>query len=85
MTPIPGFAKFNYELGFGDVRLEPVWETLRICTWHEKTALVLCNAVDEHARELVDVVPRYVLETLYVYSESCHGGPVLKRLYVYCG
>lgn len=60
MTPIPGFAKFNYELGFGDVRLEPAWETLRICTWHEKTALVLCDAVDERDRQLVDVVPRYV-------------------------
>lgn len=39
----------------------PDWRTLRRCSWHDKTALVLCDAKDEHTGELLDVAPRTIL------------------------
>jgi glutamine synthetase len=43
------------------VRLEPDWGTLRVCSWHPKTALVLCDAIDEQTHTRLDVAPRTIL------------------------
>jgi glutamine synthetase len=43
------------------VRLEPDWGTLRVCSWHAKTALVLCDAIDEQSHTRLDVAPRTIL------------------------
>ena len=41
-----GFALMNWETGYGDWVAEPVWDTLRVLPWLEKTALVLADATD---------------------------------------
>src|SRR5262245_57816823 len=42
MDPVPGYMFANWELGYGDFHLVPDLKTLRIASWLDKTALVLC-------------------------------------------
>jgi len=61
MTPLPGYRAFNWEQGYGDLSAEPDLATLRLVPWLEKTALVLCDLVDEQERMPIDVSPRQIL------------------------
>ena len=40
----------------------PVWDTLRVLPWLEKTALVLADAIDEETGEEIPVSPRTILK-----------------------
>jgi len=55
MEPVPGYSFANWELGYGDVHMVPDLATLRLASWQEKTAIVLCDL------EGVDVAPRSIL------------------------
>lgn len=61
MEPVPGYRFANWERGYGDFHLVPDLQTLRVASWLEKTALVLCNVTDESTHELVHVAPRSLL------------------------
>ena len=62
MTPVPGYTYANWHLGYGDFHTVPDLSTLRIASWLDKTALVLCDVEDEKAHALVSVAPRTVLK-----------------------
>jgi glutamine synthetase len=62
MEPLPGYRFANWEQGYGDFRLAPDLATLRTVPWLEKTALVLCDLLDEETGEPVEVSPRRVLQ-----------------------
>src|SRR6266850_6766173 len=61
MDPVPGYRFANWELGYGDFHLVPDLGTLRLASWLEKTALVLCDIKDEKTHDLVSVAPRSIL------------------------
>ena len=61
MEPVPGYDFANWELGYGDFHLAPHLDTLRLASWLEKTALVLCDVEDERAHQPVSVAPRSIL------------------------
>ena len=61
MEPIAGYSYASWEQGFGDFHLVPDLETLRLASWLERTALVLCDVEDEKAHAPVAVAPRSVL------------------------
>jgi len=61
MDPTPGYAFTSWEQGYGDLRAVPDFATLRRAAWLEKTAVVLCDALDDPSGELVPVAPRSVL------------------------
>ena len=63
MTPLPGYRTFNWDQGYGDLSAAPDLTTLRLVPWLERTALVLCDLVDEASREPVEVSPRRILQT----------------------
>ena len=63
MEPIPGYAFANWERGYGDFHLVPDLSTLRIASWLEKTALVLCDVEDEKTHKPTSIVPRTILQT----------------------
>ncbi len=63
MEPVPGYDFANWELGYGDFHLVPDLNTLRIASWLEKTALVLCDIEDDQAHKLVPIAPRSMLRT----------------------
>ncbi|MFQ5653053.1 MAG: glutamine synthetase family protein [bacterium] len=61
MDPVPGYAFTSWQDGYGDFRLVPDLTTLRLATWLDKTALVLCDIYQEEDDRLVDVAPRSIL------------------------
>ena len=61
MNPVAGYAFANWEKGYGDFHLVPDWNTLRMASWLERTALVLCDVYNEKTHELVAIVPRSIL------------------------
>ncbi len=61
MEPVPGYTFANWELGYGDFHLVPDLSTLREATWLDKTALVLCDIVDDKTHDFVGEAPRSML------------------------
>jgi glutamine synthetase len=61
MDPVPGYAFTSWADGYGDFRLVPDLKTLRLTSWLEKTALVLCDVYNEEEDVLVDIAPRSIL------------------------
>ena len=62
MNTPEGFALMNWETGYGDWIADPVWDTLRVLPWLEKTALVLGDAFDHEGKEEIPVSPRTILK-----------------------
>jgi glutamine synthetase len=62
MDPTPGYAFTNWESGYGDLRAVPDLATLRRAAWLERSALVLCDAVDDATGDLIPVAPRTILK-----------------------
>jgi glutamine synthetase len=61
MDPVPGYSFANWELGYGDFHIAPDLDTLRIASWLDKTALVLCDVKNEKTHNYVGVAPRSIL------------------------
>jgi len=61
MEPVAGYQFANWEKGYGDFHLVPDLSTLRVASWLDKTAMVLCDVKDEVSHELVAVAPRSIL------------------------
>lgn len=61
MEPVPGYHYANWELGYGDFHLVPDLSTLRVASWLDRSALVLCDVEDEKAHALVPYAPRSLL------------------------
>ena len=47
MTPVAGYSFANWESGYGDVHLVPDFSTLRLASWLDKTALIICDVQNE--------------------------------------
>lgn len=62
MEPTPGYRFANWERGYGDVHLVPDLATLRVASWLDRTALVICDVEDERAHAAVEVAPRSMLQ-----------------------
>jgi glutamine synthetase len=62
MTPVSGYRFANWEQGYGDMKAVPDFATLRPVPWLEKTALVLCDLVEEETGAPVEVSPRRILQ-----------------------
>ena len=62
MDPTPGYAFTSWESGYGDLHAVPDVGTLRRAAWHEGTALVLCDALDEESGAPLEVAPRRILQ-----------------------
>ena len=61
MEPVPGYRFANWELGYGDFHLVPDFSTLRLASWLEKSAIVLCDLKSEKTHDYVSVAPRSIL------------------------
>jgi len=61
MEPVPGYAFANWELGYGDVHMVPDMATLRVASWLEKSAFVVCDVKSEKTHDYVPVAPRSIL------------------------
>ena len=61
MTPLPGYRFANWDQGYGDVKAVPDMTTLRSIPWLDRTALVICDVLDEETGAPVEVSPRQML------------------------
>lgn len=61
MEPVPGYSFANWQAGYGDVHLLPDLSTLRRASWLDRTALVLCDLVDDTNHNYVAEAPRSIL------------------------
>jgi glutamine synthetase len=61
MEPVPGYKFANWELGYGDFHMVPDPATLRVASWLDKTAFVLCDVKSEKTHDYVSVAPRSIL------------------------
>jgi glutamine synthetase len=61
MDPVPGYAFTSWAKGYGDFHPRPDWKTMRVASWLEKSALVLCDVYQENSDTLVPVAPRGIL------------------------
>ncbi len=61
MSTPDGFALMNWQTGYGDYTIDPVWDTLRVLPWQDRTALVLGDVLDDDHAE-VPVSPRTILK-----------------------
>jgi len=52
MEPVPGYEYASWELGYGDFHMVPDLGTLRVATWLDRTAFVLCDLRDSQTDEL---------------------------------
>lgn len=57
-----GFPGHDWTTGYGDYLAKPDWGTLRVIPWLERTALVLCDAVEQESGETVEIAPRTILQ-----------------------
>ena len=62
MNTPDGFTLMNWSTGYGDWIADPVWGTMRILPWLEKTALVLSDTIDEETGLEIPVSPRTILK-----------------------
>ena len=62
MTTPDGYRLMNWETGYGDWIAAPVWDTLRVLPWLERTALVLSDTIDEETHEEISISPRTILK-----------------------
>ncbi|HVL54316.1 MAG TPA: glutamine synthetase family protein [Vitreimonas sp.] len=62
MNTPEGFRLMNWETGYGDWVAAPVWDSMRVVPWLEKTALVLGDVVDEESHEEIPIAPRTILK-----------------------
>ncbi len=61
MNPVPGYRFANWERGYGDFHMTPDLATLRVASWLDRSALVLCDVRDVKTHDLVTVAPRSIL------------------------
>jgi len=61
MEPIPGYDFANWELGYGDFHLVPDFKTLRVASWLEKTAIILCHLENDKTHKAISEAPRSML------------------------
>jgi glutamine synthetase len=61
MTPLSGFDLTGWEKGYGDFRMVPDFLTLRLATWLEKSAIVICDVQEEGTGNPVAEAPRNIL------------------------
>ncbi len=64
MEPVPGYEMANWESGYGDFAIAPDLATLRRIPWLDRTALVLCDVMNEDGTP-VAASPRQVLIAQY--------------------
>ena len=61
MDPVPGYRLASWERGYGDFHMTPDLATLRVASWLDKTAWVVCDLVQRDSHALVEQAPRSIL------------------------
>ncbi len=77
MEPVPGYEAANWNAGYGDFAMKPDLATLRRVPWLKKTAMVLCDVLDENTHEPVAHSPRAILKNQIARLEKMGFSPMM--------
>ena len=61
MDPVPGYQLSSWERGYGDFHMVPDLSTMRVASWLDRTALILCDLHHRDRHEFVAPAPRSIL------------------------
>jgi len=61
LEPVQGYDFANWQTGYGDVALIPDLGTLRVTSWLEGSAIVMCDVRDAHEDVPTEIAPRTML------------------------
>jgi len=61
MNPVPGYALSNWQQGYGDLHLQPDLATLRLASWLDRSALVICDVQAPDSKQPLPQAPRALL------------------------
>jgi len=61
MDPVPGYEFTSWADGYGDVHAVPDLSTLRIASWLDRSAFVICDIFHEETGEPIEIAPRTIL------------------------
>lgn len=61
MEPVQGYKYANWETGYGDFHCVADMKTLRPAAWLDRSAIILCDVVEEDTGEPTSVSPRNML------------------------
>ena len=82
MDVVDGYEFANWTKGYGDVHCVPDWSTLRMATWLDRSALIVCDVQDESTHAPITVAPRTMLKkqlsALAEIGYSAKGGSELE-------
>jgi len=70
MEPIGGYRFANWKSGYGDINMVPDPSTLRVASWLDRTALVLCDVKTAAGDEVVELAPRSILRRQVEAAEA---------------
>jgi glutamine synthetase len=85
MDPVPGYQFTSWAKGYGDFRPVPDFNTLRVASWLDRTAMVLCDVYEEEREELVPYAPRGILrKQLARAAEQGYTAMGASELELYC-
>ena len=70
MEPVSGYEYSNWERGYGDFHLVPDLETLRIASWLDRSAMVICDVKDNKTHKMTSVAPRSILRNQIQAAEK---------------
>jgi glutamine synthetase len=62
LEPVQGYAFANWQTGYGDVALAPDLATLRVASWLDGSAIVLCEVRDAVTGAPTEIAPRTILD-----------------------
>ncbi len=62
MATPDGYASTSWQSGYGDYVMKPDLSTIRLFSWLEGTAMVLCDILDHHHHQPVPHSPRAILK-----------------------
>ena len=62
MEPTPGYALTSWETGYGDMRAIPDESAMRRAAWLDRTAIVMCDVLEEERDVPIAVAPRSILK-----------------------
>lgn len=71
MAVIEGYEYANWKQGYGDFHMVPDLNTLRVASWLEKTAMVICDLHDNQAHSEVSQSPRAILKHQLEKAANC--------------
>lgn len=72
MNPVKDYQFANWQRGYGDVHLLPDMGTLRIASWLNKTAIVLCEVNYQHGEYAIPHAPRSILKAQIEKAKEMH-------------